>query len=157
MPLCMCGFLIISKIIGLVILYLFNIIIMTFFLKKDKLARAECVRCPWALLRNKVSTINGVFFSFSQLSTNITFLPEGVIVGFWNFAWGFNSQKKDLGWNKFIFGKNKKYLRLPEMARKWFPPPPLFRHLSWKISSSVDGLSGGSSVRRPMSEGPHRR
>jgi hypothetical protein len=32
-----------------------------------KLARAECVRCPWALLRNEVSTINGVFSLFSLL------------------------------------------------------------------------------------------
>jgi hypothetical protein len=40
-------------------------------------------------LRNEVSTINGVFFSISP-----AFLPEGVIVGVLNFAWGFNSQKK---------------------------------------------------------------
>jgi hypothetical protein len=33
------------------------------------LARAECVRCPWALLRNEVSTINGVFFSLFSLLT----------------------------------------------------------------------------------------
>ena len=46
---------------------------------------------------NKVSTINGVIFlSLSLLSSlrRVTFLPEGVIVGFQNFAWGFNSQKK---------------------------------------------------------------
>jgi hypothetical protein len=57
------------------------------------LTRAECVRCPWALLRNEVSTINGVFFSIFSLSPD-TFLPEGVIVGFRNPACGFNSQKK---------------------------------------------------------------
>ena len=52
-----------------------------------------CVRCRGS----KVSTINGVIFSsiFSLSSLRqVTFLPEGVIVGFQNFAWGFNSQKK---------------------------------------------------------------
>ena len=50
-----------------------------------------CVHCHG----NKVSTINGViFFSLFSLSLRrVTFLPEGVIVGFQNFAWGFNSQK----------------------------------------------------------------
>ena len=46
-----------------------------------------CVCCNG----NKVSTINGVFFSSLR---RVTFLLEGVIVGFRNFAWGFNSQKK---------------------------------------------------------------
>ena len=43
-----------------------------------------------ALSQNLVSTINGVFhlLSFSS-STTLTFLQEGVIVGFRNFAWGF--------------------------------------------------------------------
>ena len=54
-----------------------------------------CVRCHG----NKVSTINGVIFSSLSLLSlfslrRVTFLPEGVIVGFQNFAWGFNSQKK---------------------------------------------------------------
>ena len=32
------------------------------------------------------------------------------------------------------------------------------RHVRWKVSASVDGgLSGGSGVRRPGSEDPHRR
>ena len=50
-----------------------------------------CVRCHG----NKVSTINGVIFSSFSLSSlrQVTFLPQGVIVGFQNFAWGFNSQK----------------------------------------------------------------
>ena len=34
------------------------------------------------------------FFSLSSLSADVTFLPEGVIVGFRNFAWGFHSQTK---------------------------------------------------------------
>ena len=33
-----------------------------------------------------------LFLSFS-LSASLTFLPDGVIVGFWNFEWGFKSQK----------------------------------------------------------------
>ena len=50
-----------------------------------------CVRCHG----NKESTINGVILSslFSLLSLSlrrVTFLPEGVIIGFQNFAWGFN-------------------------------------------------------------------
>jgi hypothetical protein len=45
-----------------------------------------------------VSTIDG--FSSLLSSPSLTFLPEGVIVGFLNFAWGFNSQK--------IFGVKKK-------------------------------------------------
>jgi hypothetical protein len=53
-----------------------------------------------------VSTINGVFFSFFLLSAWVTFLTEGVFLGFWNYAWGFNSQnykirgEKNVGnWN----------------------------------------------------------
>ena len=38
----------------------------------------------------------------------------------------------------------------------FWPPPP--RHVRRKISAGVDGgLNGGSSVRRPRSEDPHRR
>jgi hypothetical protein len=47
----------------------------------------------------------------------VTFLPEGVIVGFQNFAWAFNSQKKLLGGIFRGFFSEKK-LELPEMARK---------------------------------------
>ena len=39
-----------------------------------------------ALSRNQVSTINGVF---SLLFAAVTFPPEGVLVGFPNFAWGY--------------------------------------------------------------------
>ena len=39
-------------------------------------------------------TINGIFFSFFLFSACITFLTEGVIVGFWNFAWVFNSKRE---------------------------------------------------------------
>ena len=59
------------------------------------LARAECVRYPWALLWNEVSTINGVFFSLSLLlSPDITFLPE--------ILHGVSTQKKIK-----IFGEKK--------------------------------------------------
>jgi hypothetical protein len=41
-----------------------------------------------------VTTINNVFFlSLLLLLPNVTFLPEGFIVRFWNFAWAPNSQK----------------------------------------------------------------
>jgi hypothetical protein len=51
------------------------------------LVRAGCVRyhgtdCP----------LLTALFAFSSLH-QVTFLPEGVIVGFTNFAWGFNSHK----------------------------------------------------------------
>jgi hypothetical protein len=36
-------------------------------------------------------------FSLLSFFGRVTFLPEGLIIGFRNFAWGFNSQKKDLG------------------------------------------------------------
>ena len=75
------------------------------------------------------------------LSFTLTFLPKGVIVGIWNFAWGFKSHKKsDLG------------------GRLQFPNSPPSRHVHRKISVGVDGgLSGGSSVRRSGSEDNHRR
>jgi hypothetical protein len=41
-----------------------------------------------------VADYNWRFSSLSLLSPDVAFLPEGVIVGFRNFAWGFNSQKK---------------------------------------------------------------
>ena len=57
---------------------------------------------------------------------------------------------------------NKKYSESPEMARQLIEQ--LFNYfyphqtLVPKISASVDGsLSGGSRMRRPGSEGPHRR
>jgi hypothetical protein len=80
---------------------------------------------------NKVSTINGVIFlsSLSLSPRRVTFLPEGVIVGFQNFGWGFNSQKnkiwgeKKIRWTPLQFfscflGENEKCLQLPEMAGK---------------------------------------
>ena len=56
-----------------------------------KLVRAACVRyhrtkCP--------------------LLTVVTFLPEGVIAGFQNFAWGFKSQKNKIWGKTKILGPN---------------------------------------------------
>ena len=60
-----------------------------------KLVRAKCLRRPWALQRNEVSTIFGIIFLLSFfLSGSHTFLPEGVVLGLWNFALSFKSQKK---------------------------------------------------------------
>ena len=50
-----------------------------------------CVSCHGT----KCPLLTALFFSL--LSPAHTFLPEGVIIGFRNFAWGLNSQKKDLG------------------------------------------------------------
>ena len=60
-----------------------------------------CVCCHG----NKVSTNNGVIFSSLSLSLRrVTFLPEGVIVGFQNFACGFNSQKNKTDMiNNYLF------------------------------------------------------
>jgi hypothetical protein len=48
------------------------------------------------------------FFSLSFFllsSTWVTFLPEGVIVGFSNVAWGFKSQKKKKNGGAFLARK----------------------------------------------------
>ena len=75
----------------------------------------------------------GISLSFFLSSEVVTFPPEGVIVGFRNFVWGFKSQKNKI-WGKqkiggptlppggsiflFVFlGKNEKCLESPEMAR----------------------------------------
>ena len=50
------------------------------------LARADCVR-----YHGTKSPLLTAFFSLSEV---VTFLPEGVIVGFQNFVWGFKSQNK---------------------------------------------------------------
>jgi hypothetical protein len=86
-----------------------------------------------------VSTINSVFPLLSA------FLPEGVIVGFCNFAWGLKSKKKKkIGWRK----KNVGDLLCPWEGRS-------FDKCTDKISARIDGwLSGGSSMRRPRSEDP---
>ena len=52
-----------------------------------KLVRAACVRCHGT--KCPLLTAFVPFF----LSVCITFLPEGVFVGVWNFAWAPNSQK----------------------------------------------------------------
>jgi hypothetical protein len=55
-------------------------------------------------MRNKVSTINDVFFSLLSSSPDVTFLPEGVIVGFRNFAWDFKSQLNPIWGEKKNWG-----------------------------------------------------
>ena len=55
-----------------------------------ELAWAACVRCHGT----KCPLLTAFFFFFFLSSPAVTFLPEGVIVRFQNFAWGFNSQKK---------------------------------------------------------------
>ena len=52
------------------------------------LVRAACVRCH----ETKCPLLTA-FFSI-LLSEVVTFLPEGVIVGFRNFAWGLSHNKK---------------------------------------------------------------
>ena len=45
-------------------------------------------RCPWTLQRNVVSTIFLIIFIFFFYGSH-TFLPEGDVQGFGNYAWGF--------------------------------------------------------------------
>ena len=73
-----------------------------------------------AVTETKCPLLTALFFSLSSLR-RVTFLPEGVIVGFRNFAWGFNSQKKrfgveknpgDLRMMRKVMGKKTKLLNL---------------------------------------------
>ena len=63
-------------------------------LYKYKLVRAACVRCHGT----KCPLLTAFFSLLSSLSLSpdVTFLPERVIVGVRNFAWGFNSQKNKI-------------------------------------------------------------
>ena len=72
---------------------------------KQKLVRAACMRChgtkcPLLMALCNITPMN---CNITPMNTNITpmnevvtFLPEGVIVGFRNFAWGFKSQKNKI-------------------------------------------------------------
>jgi hypothetical protein len=77
------------------------------------------------------------FFLLLFLSDPVTFLPEEVIVGFQNFVWGFKSQKK---------------IRFGIKQKLGAPPAPWVLDFFRKKEKC-----GGSSVRRPGSEDPHRR
>jgi hypothetical protein len=91
----------------------------------------------------KCPLLTAFFLSPFSLFYRVTFIPEWVIRGFRNFAWGLKAHKKsDLGyktiggtpsaplWVDFLWcvfsEKNEKCLELPEMARKFivFLPPP---------------------------------
>ena len=54
-----------------------------------KLVQSTCMRCH----RTKCP-LHIITLSFCQ----VTFLPEGVIARFWNFAWGLKSQKNNNIW-----------------------------------------------------------
>jgi hypothetical protein len=112
------------------------------------LVRVECVRCPWALLQNKVSTIFGIIF----LSVPHTFLPEGVVLGLWNSVRMFYVTKFGFFRRSNIFGSQKNLgVKIgPNEMRS-----PLW-HGRKKMFASVDGgPSRGSSKRRPVSKDPH--
>ena len=67
-------------------------ILVTF--KQIELVQARCVRCHWAIERYIVSTIFGILFLLSFLSSGShSFLPSGVVQWFWHFSWAPNSQK----------------------------------------------------------------
>jgi hypothetical protein len=92
----------------------------------------------------------------TPMNRTLTFLQEGVIVGFQNFACGFKSQNNKI-WGKtkfwglhlprffFFFRKNEKFLESPEMVRKLigkfvkFFDNPHSRQLHQKNSAIVDG------------------
>ena len=50
------------------------------------LVRAECVRCPWLQAETKVATILGIFLFLLFFGVPLFKAPEGVVVGFHNFA-----------------------------------------------------------------------
>ena len=61
-----------------------------------------CVSLLYELFTQKYS-------SCAQVVYSSTFLPEGIVLGFWNFEWGFNSQEnkiwvelKNLGLNNTL-------------------------------------------------------
>ena len=77
--------------------------------------------------------------------------------------WRENLSEKHLENLIFVFEKNEKCLEFSDLARKlirktfrqFYPPT---QTCAAKISANVNGgPSGGSSIRRPMSEDPHRR
>ena len=79
--------------------------------------RSACVRC-----HKTKCPLTAFFFSLSLLSASLTFLPEGVIVGFEILHRVLRHQKYKI-WDEkncvFKKNKNKKCLEYPEMARKF--------------------------------------
>ena len=54
--------------------------------KRFILVQAKCVRCPWALQRERSVRFFWDYFSFLPfflLSGSHTFLPDGFVLGFW--------------------------------------------------------------------------
>ena len=117
-----------------------------------------------------MSTINGDS-SLSSSLCRLYFSPRRSHRRVPKFGMGFKVTKKirfgvkKIGGPRLIFWvffrKNEKCLELPEMARKLINKFSIFLspipHLCRTISASVDGgLSGGSSVHRPGSEGPNQ-
>jgi hypothetical protein len=122
----------------------------------DKLVRAACVRCH----RTKCPLLTA-FFLLSSLC--FTFLPEGLIVGFWSVAWGLSHKKIGFGVKTFwgaplpsgesifkFFFLNRKVTRIAWNGDKIDNPPPT--HLLRKISAGE--LSGGLRMRRPGAKTP---
>ena len=70
------------------------LLIITYWIGPNVCMRYHGTKCP-------LLTVLFLFLSFSLSLRRVTFLPEGVIVGFWNFAWGIKSQK-----NKILGEKN---------------------------------------------------
>ena len=109
-----------------------------------------------------MSTINSVFF-LSLLSPLVTFLPEGVIIGFRNFAWGLSHKKRSI-WGELKFegpslpcgGSNFLEFKKTKQKLKYFNHPSRTRAPIF-LAFDDGGLSGGSSVRTPGIDDPHRR
>ena len=135
--------------------YCHNIDLWTFCLFWSKQSACAALR---RCCETKCPLFWGLFFFLSFLffpSPPHTFLPEGVVLGLWNFAQSFKSPPPLLcAWG---------FPEQSTIATKWIKlenthlPSPL-RHVRRKISASVDGgPSRGSRVRRPGSDDPHRR
>jgi hypothetical protein len=105
------------------------------------LARAACVRCHGT----KCPLLMALFLFLSSFR-RVTFLPEGVIVGFKNS--GGPPLPPGGRFYRFLLEKTRKVLRIASNGEK------IDRTLALK-NFRDGGLRGWSSVRRAGSEGPH--
>ena len=72
------------------------------------------MRCPWLLAQMKVATIFDIFpHGVGVLLTLLPFNPEGIVVGFYIFAWAPNSQKYEDSNEKKILGTPNSPLKKP--------------------------------------------
>ena len=100
---------------------------------------AKCICCPRALQAERPLL---TCFFVPLFSDPVTFLPDGVVLGLWNIAWGFSSLQKDKRWTNILvwfFSRKKVY-------RTW-------REL-WSVIVFEFPLVPGSAHARPSTQPP---